>query len=453
MIFARIYDSRIADNADFGPGWRPSLAEELLVDGNAVTYVDDAGARHGFAWGAAGYAASPPTPRHAATTLVFEDAGGTRVATIVDGETTRTFERADEAGTRYVIRTRATRARTLAFDYAAGGRLARVSHGGATLFEIERDAEGRIARLRDDHGGVVRYAYDADGRLETAQDLAGSDWRYLYRDDGRLGGALDPLDRPYLAASYDELGRVTQAYSGPLHTYEYGAGVTTVVEGTGDEHTLLRNPAGVTTAVSSTTGDDWELTLDQANRVSTLTLPERSVAYTYGDGGRVESLAETVDGETTVRWYDHDAEGRLIAVRGGERPVDVAYLPGNVRIVAAEEVFEYDLDEFGRVVSVRQDDEDEVRAEYNDAGDLVSLSQGNRVARFGRDELGRIVDASFPDGETARYLYDDLGNRIMTEYGDGRFAMYDFDASGKPTSAGETGWSGAAAGRACSAAL
>ena len=108
MIFARIYDSRIADNADCGHGWRPSLAEELLVDGNAVTYVDDAGARHGFAWGAAGYAASPPTPRHAATTLVFEDRGGARVATMVDGETTRTFERADEAGTRYVIRTCAT---------------------------------------------------------------------------------------------------------------------------------------------------------------------------------------------------------------------------------------------------------------------------------------------------------------------------------------------------------
>ena len=34
-------------------------------------------------------------------------------------------------------------------------------------------------------------------------------------------------------------------------------------------------------------------------------------------------------------------------MRGGDRPVDVTYLPGNVRIVTGEEVFEYDLDEAG----------------------------------------------------------------------------------------------------------
>lgn len=99
----------------------------------------------------------------------------------------------------------------------------------------------------------MRCAYDSAGRLETARDLAGSDWRHLYRDDGRLGGAVDPTGRPYLAASYDETGRVTQSYSGPLHFYDYAADATTVTEGIGGEHTLRRSPAGVTTAVSSTT--------------------------------------------------------------------------------------------------------------------------------------------------------------------------------------------------------
>ncbi|MYE22814.1 MAG: RHS repeat protein [Gammaproteobacteria bacterium] len=409
VIFARVYNSRIDRNADFGPGWRVSLAEELLVDGDAVTYVDDAGARHAFAWGAAGYAASPPTPRHAATTLTFEDTGGIRVATMTDGDATRTFEQADGTGARYVVRTLATRARTLAFDYL-GGRLSTVSHDGTTLFEIGRDADGRVAELRDSHGRQVRYAYDSAGRLETARDLAGSDWRYLYRDDGRLGAAVDPLERPYLAASYDETGRVTRSWSGPLHFYDYAADVNTVAEGTGDEHTLVRNPAGVTTAVSSTTGANWQMTLDDANRVSTLTLPDRSLAYTWGENGKVAALAETVAGETTVRRYDYDAEARLIAVRGGDRPVDVAYLPGNVRIVTGGEVFEYDLDELGRVVSVRDGAPDAVRVERNDEGDIVELSQGNRVVRFGRDELGRIADATFPDGESARYIYDNIGN-------------------------------------------
>ncbi len=255
--------------------------------------------------------------------------------------------------------------------------------------------------------------------------MAGSDWRYLYRDDGRLGAAVDPLERPYLAASYDETGRVTQAYSGPLHAYAYGARQTTVTEGAGEERTLRRNPAGVTTAVSSAAGDGWRLTLDGGNRVSTLALPERTLAYTYGDGGRVESVATTVAGETTVRWHDYDAEGRLTAVTGGdEPPVAVTYLPGNVRIVTGDEAFEYDLDERGRVVSVRDGAEDVVRVEYNDAGDIVSISQGNRVARFGRDELGRIAESTFPDGQSARYFYDDLGILRLAEHGDGTSVDY-----------------------------
>ena len=41
-------NSRIAADADFGPGWRLSLAEEFLVDGDAATYVAASGARHAF---------------------------------------------------------------------------------------------------------------------------------------------------------------------------------------------------------------------------------------------------------------------------------------------------------------------------------------------------------------------------------------------------------------------
>ena len=55
MVFARVYDARIGANDDFGPGWRLSLAEELHVDGEVVTYIDASGARQSFAWDGTGY--------------------------------------------------------------------------------------------------------------------------------------------------------------------------------------------------------------------------------------------------------------------------------------------------------------------------------------------------------------------------------------------------------------
>ena len=443
VVFARVYDSRIAADADFGPGWRLSLAEELLVDGDAATYVDEAGARHTFAQTGTAWTASPPTPRHAATTLDFADVDGIRVAVLADGATVRTFEQADAAGARYVVTLVRTPARELVLDYD-GGRLAAVSHDGGTLFDVERDRDGRIAAVRDDHGRSVRYTYDADGRLETVRDIAGSDWRYLYRDDGLLGGAVDPEGRTYLAAAYDAGGRVARAFGGRLHDYAYAPEGTTVAEDTGEVHALTRNAAGVTTALSSTTGASWSLTLDGANRVSTLTLPERTIGYAYGGHGKVATMtvADSVSGTTRARSYDYDLQGRLVSVSGGGAGANVTYAAGLVRIDEGGEVFEHEVDDRGRVAWVRRGADPEIRVERDSAGDIVAVSQGYRSVLFGRDSLGRIVDATHGDGHAARYFYDDLGSRVLTERDDGSSMAYEYDASGTMTAMEETGRDG-----------
>ena len=443
VAFARVHDSRIAANADFGPGWRLSLAEEPLADGDAVTHVDGSGARQGFAWGAAGHAASPPTPRHEGTRLTFQDVGGARVATLVDGEATRTFERAGGTGTRWAVRTVATRARTLEFAWE-GGRLASVSHGGATLFEIDRDADGRIARVRDGHGRSVSYAYDADGRLETVRDLAGSDWNHRCRDDGLLVAAVDPEGRTCLAVEHDDAGRVARASAdGRVHACAYGPDATAVTEGTGERHTLLRGASGVTVGVSSTTGASWTATLDASNRVSTLALPGRAVAYAYDGEGRVETVAETTpDGTTTTRSFEHDGRGRLVSATGGPDPVTVTYAGNGVHVLAGSEAFEHETDGRGRVVSVRRGGEPEIRVGRDRAGNVVEISQGSRVARFGRDELGRIADAAFADGSSVRHSHDELGNLRLAERGDGSSVAYEHDAAGTMAAMEETGREG-----------
>lgn len=80
VVFARVYDSRIKANADLGPGWRLSLAEELRLDGDRAIYTDRAGARHGFKKQGGAYVPDPPTPRHAATTLTVTGKKAVRTA-------------------------------------------------------------------------------------------------------------------------------------------------------------------------------------------------------------------------------------------------------------------------------------------------------------------------------------------------------------------------------------
>lgn len=240
VIFARVYDSRSGANADFGTGWRLSLAEELVVSDDTVTYIDDAGARHTFERTGAHFAQSPSTPRHNATRLYFGYLDGTTIATLVDGATTRTFESVDPVRPRYVVKSVKTDGRELVFDYDEG-RLRTVSHNGATLFHIRRNAEGRVSEVHDGHGRSTSYMYDSVGRLMTVRDIAGNDWVYRYNARGELDGADGPNGQTYLTVVYNTDRMVAESFSGRLYSYAYADGHTTVTEGTGELHTLSRS--------------------------------------------------------------------------------------------------------------------------------------------------------------------------------------------------------------------
>ena len=82
---------------------------------------------------------------------------------------------------------------------------------------------------------------------------------------------------------------------------------------------------------------------------------------------------------------------------------------------------------------MRQGADAEIRVERDRAGEVVEVSQAHRSVRFGRDEVGRIVDVAFAAGGSARYFYNELGNRTLTQHGDGRSVAYEYDAAGSMT--------------------
>ena len=113
------------------------------------------------------------------------------------------------------------------------------------------------------------------------------------------------------------------------------------------------------------------------------------------------TVADSVSGTTRAHSYDYDAQRRLAAVTGGGADATVTYAARTVRVDGGE-IFEYEVDARGRVASVRRGSDPEIRVERDGAGDIVAVSQDYRSVRFGRDALGRIVDATFADGDAAR---------------------------------------------------
>ena len=429
VVFARVHDSRIRANPEFGPGWRLSLAEELFVDDDTVIHVDNAGARYRFMAGGDGYIADPPTHKHAGSHIVLAADGRIAALREADG-TERVFERSARDRRHYRIVQVQTGERKLHFRYA-DGLLWSVAVDGETLFRIRRGGRGGalIRAVTDVHGRTVHYSYTQNGHLNDVVDLAGNVWSHEYNAAGRLISAVGPNGKPYLEVRYDMGGRVVESRTGREFLFSYGRTQTTVTEVAGQQYVFERNEAGATVAMRSTSGAKWRLSLDAFNRVEELTTPDAVLRYSYAsDGAPVEIVEETATGKKR-NWYAYDGAGRLKdAASDDGGAVAVAYADGRVQLTGEVE-FDYDLSPGGDVTAVRDHDA-RIHAEYDSSGALTALFRDARGAYFTRDAAGRVIGTGHPSGDQARYFYDDLGNRRMAEYDRGGSVRYRHDAAG-----------------------
>ena len=373
IVFGRVYDARINANADLCPRWRLSLAEELDISKDGIiTYVDGFGGRHVFRRDSGRHMPSPPNPWHADTAIEVKDRDV--VLTQSDG-TIRSFTPHGKDTGRFVIASlKTSHGLDIQFSYV-NDLLAEVTNEGELLFVLSRDRDGRVARVTDGHGRFVRYSYTAAGKLKDVYDLAGNVWWHEYNGEGHLEAAIGPNQRAYLRVRYDQAGRVVESNFGRQYSYAYGTNQTTVTEGTGEVHTFSQNDSGMTVKYRSTS-HYWEVELDTANRVQSMSSPGRTIHYTYRPDGKVSTTRDSA--ATGEQKFDYDAQGRLTSITssGGTR-VDVAYAVNTVHVANDQGQFEFTTTPGGVVTRIRQlgTDTDFI---YDDNGYLVELQSSGR---------------------------------------------------------------------------
>ena len=425
VVFARVYDSRIQDNADLGPGWRLSLAEELRLDGDRAVYTDRSGAAHAFRLRKDGeYVAAPPTPRHADTTLSV--AGDRAVLRERDGAK-RVFLRPGADAPFLLRRAVSAAGRELLFAYE-NGRLRAVTHGGAEVFTIARRRDGKVREVADRHGRSVGYSYSADGRLKDVYDIAGNLWWHEYDAGGRLAEAFGANGRPYLRVGYDDAGRVADTRAGRAYRYAYEGSRTVVTDGDGRRHVFEQNRQGATERYSANTGAWWKIGFGAGGRVVELDTPERTLRYAYDAAGAVTAVREAAGAVAGERRFAYDDGGRLAGVedQDGNR-LDVLRVGEHVYLSGLGVDFDFRTSG-GRVDEV-WDGQAVLDVERDDAGEVTALRRSRDSVFFERDGLGRIVGTTYA-GFTARYSHDLLGNRDLVEYHDGSSVRYRHDAAG-----------------------
>lgn len=427
VVFARVYDSRIETNADLGPGWRLSLAEELRLDGDRATYIDRAGAAYEFRRKADGYHPHPPTPRHAGTTLAVTS--NKAVLRERDG-TKRVFLRADAEAPFLLRRVVSAAGHKVLFAHE-DGLLNTVSHDGATVFTITRLRNGRVSEVADHHGRSVRYSYTAAGRLKDVYDIGGNLWWHEYGEAGLLTEAIGPNQRAYLRARYDKAGRVTATRTGRGYEYAYGRSRTVVTDGVGLRHVFEQNRLGATERYTANNGAWWKIGFDASGRVNELDTAGRTLRYAYDALGAVTETREVTDRGATVRdrRFVHDGEGRLTSIEtdSGDR-LAIDYYGEHAYLSGLGVDFDFRLS--AGLVESAWDGRRLVDAERDGEGNVTALRSGGATVFFARDALGRIVRTTYPDGFSGRYFHDALGNRRLAQYDDGASVRYGHDAAG-----------------------
>jgi RHS repeat-associated protein len=291
------------------------------------------------------------------------------------------------------------------------------------------DAVGRLARRVRPGGAAVAYERDARGRLVRVRRSDGTESRFAYRADGALVAADN--EAASVRFERDLIGRV-------------------VAERQGD-HTVTSRYDACSRRVglsSSATGLDLAIARGPLGDVEALETGGFSVRF-MRDAGGLERARE-LPGGVALRWA-YDARGRParreVHHPGGSE--ERAYQWGPGRALAAIDDrgrgrtrFEHDAD--GRLVSATYPDGDESVLAPDAAGRVRRRRDGSdRVygrggalasadgARYEHDADGQVCRKVLPDGRAYRYVFDAAGMLSKVLGPDESVVSFAYDALGR----------------------
>jgi RHS repeat-associated protein len=259
--------------------------------------------------------------------------------------------------------------------FAAFGAFADVKTENLGQLVREYAVKGNQKRWQiDQFGNKTTYKYNSMGQLVTTQIDGKTNMEYRYSKDGRLGTIRD------------ELGRITK------HKYDIFGRLTELV-----------NPLGQT---SKSIYDAYGRLVEQTGA------GKYPLQYQYTPFGEISSY---VDKNASTTRFEYDNSGRLIKlICPNGSAIEYKYDKFGRLVVKteADRVTGYFYSERGNLIKVHisqgLNQHHTTQMEYNDRGQMVSISAEGLTTRFAYDHFGRKLLEESPMG-TFTYMYNEKG--------------------------------------------
>jgi RHS repeat-associated protein len=347
------------------------------------------------------------------------------------------------------------------------GRVVATTFPGLEATALQYNALGQLTGVKQGARSAA-FTYDVLGRVEKATDALGREALYRYNAANRLTGVTLPGGR-VVGVGTDAVGNATSLTPPGKESHDMvytpvnlKASETPPAPVAGAPRNVTRyayNRDKTLTAVSLPGGQSIDIVHDVAQgRVTSVSLPERTVGFTYNTKGQVSQITATVgasvglryDGElvTGVNWsgarfgdvsygYDADFKVTQVAVNNNaigygydrdnllaqagdltlDRRRDNGFLSGT-RLNTVSDAFTYSgFGEMeGHVLSVGGAETYSEGLAFDVLGRIVSqveTVQGvKKTTVYGYDEAGRLSTVTVNGVEAGRYAYDANGNRV-----------------------------------------
>ncbi len=347
----------------------------------------------------------------------------------------------DDLNRRTVITDQLGNATTYTYD--PNGNRTSVTDANHNTTHYAYNALDRLISVTDAEGGTVTYAYDANGNRVSMTDANGHTTIYSYDALNRLVSSTDPLGytRVY---TYDAVGNRVGVLKPDSVTLDYTydalnrmTGIATQGVDTGYAYDALSNRIVMTDATGVTT-----YAYDALGRLTHVVAPTGTLQYGYDLNNNRTHLTYP-DGSVVT--YTHDLADRLTHVTDW-----------------AGRVITYTYDALHRQTRIAYPNGVQALHAYDDAGNLLGITHtspisgviavvtytldatGNRLSMedlegfttYAYDDLYRLTQATYPDGEQVSYAYDPMGNRTALTSTVSGVITYTYDAGDRLLAAG-----------------
>jgi len=358
--------------------------------------------------------------------------------------------------------------REIEYEYDDNDRLIKVTLPNGDYCEFTYSATYKLTQFKDYNNNVTRYEYDGSNRLSkrigacgqehgftynanqtVVNDPLGKNWTHNFNANKCRTSLVTPRSKTYSWTYNGDFLVLTYVIPGPktavTNTYDADGFIQTTTDALSKQYGFTWNGSDLLTTITDPDSNTIVFTYNADRQVLTVTNQESEVTeYAYSSLGALETITDPKDFETDI---ENNVFGQAIKVTdpigqtvettydaGSIVPISVVGKDGKTNSFVYDELKRILEKEFvnGDTLEYSWDGSrllEIVKQEYNDdiAGEVLDFT------KYSHDGVNRVVTVETKNGGNTRYEFDKNGRAQSVHGKDCQIREYTYDDDGNLT--------------------